>query len=277
MVCSTVSATRPAMRQPAAAAASGAAIGTLGGLIGLGGAEFRLPVLVALLGLPARAAVPMNLIVSLVTLLAALVGRSLSLPFGTVLPLMPEILGLIIGGMTSAVWGSGLLARLSDHRLSAVLALLLVAIGILLVIEALVPMQAHGLAPAGFAGRLLIAAVFGLVIGAVAALLGVAGGELLIPTFIFVFGAEVVTAGTASILVSIVLVITAIWRYGRLGMLPDRSSLQGIALPMGAGSIVGAVLGGLAVGLVAPSILKLILGAVLIVSAIKVFAKRPAH
>jgi hypothetical protein len=39
-----------------------AAIGTLGGLIGIGGIEFRLPVLVALLGMGPRAAMPMNLV-----------------------------------------------------------------------------------------------------------------------------------------------------------------------------------------------------------------------
>lgn len=60
---------------------SGAAIGTLGGLIGLGGAEFRLPVLVGLLGLTPRAAVPMNLVISLVTLAAALLSRGASLSF----------------------------------------------------------------------------------------------------------------------------------------------------------------------------------------------------
>jgi hypothetical protein len=35
-------------------------IGGLGGLIGLGGGEFRLPILVGLIGFAARAAVPMN-------------------------------------------------------------------------------------------------------------------------------------------------------------------------------------------------------------------------
>jgi uncharacterized protein len=35
-------------------------IGGIGGLIGLGGGEFRLPILVGLIGFAARAAVPMN-------------------------------------------------------------------------------------------------------------------------------------------------------------------------------------------------------------------------
>jgi hypothetical protein len=39
-------------------------IGGIGGLIGLGGGEFRLPILVGLIGFAARAAVPMNQILS---------------------------------------------------------------------------------------------------------------------------------------------------------------------------------------------------------------------
>lgn len=253
---------------------SGTAIGTLGGLIGLGGAEFRLPVLVGLLAMTPRAAVPMNLVISLVTLIAALLGRGASLSFAPLLLLWPAILGLVAGGVVSARWGSGVLSRLSDRRLSLVLAALLAAIGLLLVMEAFLPDHGQGLAPTDAVLRILIAGAFGLLIGAVAALLGVAGGELLIPTFIFVFGADVVTAGTASILVSLVLVPTALWRYGRLAMLPGREQIKAIALPMGGGSVVGALLGGLAVGLVAPAILKLVLGAVLIVSSVKVFAGR---
>src|SRR6202030_173981 len=43
-------------------------IGGLGGLIGLGGGEFRLPVLMHGIGFDARSAVPLNLLTSLVTL-----------------------------------------------------------------------------------------------------------------------------------------------------------------------------------------------------------------
>src|SRR6202049_4809707 len=50
-------------------------IGGIGGLIGLGGGEFRLPLLVGLIGFTARAAVPMNQILSLITLVTALVVR----------------------------------------------------------------------------------------------------------------------------------------------------------------------------------------------------------
>jgi uncharacterized protein len=51
-------------------------IGGLAGLVGLGGGEFRLPVMMYVVGYPARTAVPLNLAVSLITLTFALVVRS---------------------------------------------------------------------------------------------------------------------------------------------------------------------------------------------------------
>ncbi|MDR7415987.1 MAG: hypothetical protein QN193_03510 [Armatimonadota bacterium] len=54
----------------------GLAVGVLGGLIGLGGAEFRLPTPVGLLGYPVRQTIPPNLAVSLLTLAASLAVRS---------------------------------------------------------------------------------------------------------------------------------------------------------------------------------------------------------
>jgi uncharacterized protein len=50
-------------------------IAILGGLIGLGGAEFRLPVLAGSLGYSARKAIPLNLAVSLATIIASLLIR----------------------------------------------------------------------------------------------------------------------------------------------------------------------------------------------------------
>jgi hypothetical protein len=50
-------------------------IGGIRGLIGLGGGEFRLPLLVGLIGFTARGAVPMNQILSLITLITALIVR----------------------------------------------------------------------------------------------------------------------------------------------------------------------------------------------------------
>ncbi|MCK9472380.1 MAG: hypothetical protein M0Q17_01520, partial [Sulfurimonas sp.] len=50
-------------------------IGTLGGLIGLGGAEFRLPFLVGILKIDTLHAIILNLSISLVTVFFALIFR----------------------------------------------------------------------------------------------------------------------------------------------------------------------------------------------------------
>ena len=58
-------------------ALSGTLMGTLGGLIGLGGAEFRLPVLIGLFKLGTLEAVILNKAMSLVVVAAALLFRGL--------------------------------------------------------------------------------------------------------------------------------------------------------------------------------------------------------
>lgn len=54
----------------------GALVGVLGGLIGLGGAEFRLPVLVSIFNYRTLQAIIINLIVSLVTVTFSFIFRS---------------------------------------------------------------------------------------------------------------------------------------------------------------------------------------------------------
>ena len=71
------------------AALAGFLIGILGGLIGLGGAEFRLPVLIAVFGFIALEAVIMNKAVSLILVASALAFRGLAIPFDTVLSTWP--------------------------------------------------------------------------------------------------------------------------------------------------------------------------------------------
>ena len=64
-------------------------------------------------------------------------------------------------------------------------------------------------------GTVVVAAglVAGLGIGMVAALLGVAGGELLIPTIVILFGMDVKVAGSLSLCVSLPTMIVGFARY----------------------------------------------------------------
>ena len=223
-------------RPARAATAFGAAvpIAALGGLIGLGGAEFRLPVLVGPLGHPARRAVPLNLAVSLVTICASVAICSRSLSLAPVEPFLPAVLALITGAVATAVAGTALLHRLSDHRLERTILTLLVVIGVALVVEGFLPTDVTGFLPEHMAVRVAVGVAFGLGIGLVSSLLGVAGGEVIIPTFVFAYGADIKTAGTASLLVSLPTVAVGVARYAHRGGY-DRTALAGTVAPMGSG------------------------------------------
>ncbi len=92
-------------------------IAVLGGLIGLGGAEFRLPALVGLLRRSAHQAVPINLAVSLVTLVVSLIVRLRTLPALPLESLWVILAAMIAGAALTAYFGAGLTARLSPHAL----------------------------------------------------------------------------------------------------------------------------------------------------------------
>src|SRR5215813_14253365 len=92
-------------------------IGALAGLVGLGGGEFRLPVLMYVVGYPARTAVPLNLGVSLITLAFALVVRSSAVSVGALVPHLDEVVGLAIGGVASAFYGAGFVNAIKNEHL----------------------------------------------------------------------------------------------------------------------------------------------------------------
>jgi uncharacterized membrane protein YfcA len=260
-------------RSPLAALLYGAPIGFLGGLIGLGGAEFRLPVLAGVFGYAASRAVALNLAISLVTVVSALLIRGGTLSLTPVLGLLPVALAMIAGAVSAAFVGVTLVHTISERLLERFILVLLVGIGVALVVEAFLPQEASGFLPGGSSPivRLVVAALFGLFIGLVSSLLGVAGGELIIPTLVFVFGAGIKTAGTASLLISLPTVAVGVFRHRRLGPFADRADLTQTVAPMGAGSVVGAVAGGLFVGVIPAAALKFVLGTILIVSAVRIF------
>ncbi len=249
-------------------------IAMLGGLIGLGGAEFRLPVLAGPLGYSAKRAVPLNLAVSFITIIAAFMIRGQMLSLKTIGPLLPAIFSLIGGAVVAAFFGPSLAHKLSDDRLERVILILLLAIGLALIVESFLPQETGGLLPAALFWQVCAGIIFGLGIGLVSSLLGVAGGEMIIPTLVFAFGANIKTVGTASLLISFPTIAVGLFRYAKSGAFSDRRPLTETVAPMGIGSIIGAIIGGILVGIASVSVLKLMLGAILIISALRIFNKR---
>jgi uncharacterized membrane protein YfcA len=247
---------------------AGALIGTLGGLIGLGGAEFRLPVLIGLFRFRGLEAVILNKATSLVVVATALPFRASTVPFGAVVASWPIIVNLLAGSLAGAWVGAGWATRLKSETLYRVIAVLLVLIaGILLFAHDTVA----GSPP--FTGWALIVAgiIAGFVIGVIASFLGVAGGEFLIPTLVLLFGTDIKLAGSLSLAVSLPTMLVGFTRYS----MDDSFSVIGrnklFLLVMAAGSIVGTFIGGQSLGLVPNSILLPILAALLLASAIKVW------
>lgn len=245
-------------------------IGTLGGLIGLGGAEFRLPVLVSVFAYRAKRAVAINLAVSFVTVVSAFFTRITIVSAAHLIPIVSTISAMALASMLGAYLGSSYLHRANEHLLEKIIMALLIFISLLLTYEAFFPFASNRLAEGTFLNGLL-AAAFGIIIGIVSALLGVAGGELIIPTLILVFGVPIKLAGTASLLISILTIAVGVVKYYRIGYYDDRADLTGLVLPMGIGSILGAITGGLMMGFISSEALKLLLGVILMVSAVKMF------
>ena len=243
-------------------------IGTIGGLIGLGGAEFRLPLLISLFKFRALEAIILNKAMSLNVVASALPFRAGTIPFAEVAAHWSTIANLLAGSLLGAWLGAGWATRLSSRVLYRVLAVLLVMIAIALIAGhgpsvAAPPLQGAALIVAG------VAAGFG--IGVVAALMGVAGGELLIPTLVLLFGADIKLAGSLSLAVSLPTMIVGFARYSRDDAFAVLGQNKTFVLIMAVGSVVGTLIGGMLLGIVPEHVLLPILALILLISSIKVW------
>lgn len=247
---------------------SGALIGILGGLIGLGGAEFRLPLLIGLFGFAALQAVILNKAMSLIVVITALPARLLGVPISQIAPHWPIALNLLAGSLIGAWLGASWATRMRSSTLYRVLAILLVLIAITLVATHL----GH-LAPLTFSAPLRIGTgvVAGGLIGVVAALMGVAGGELLIPTIVLLFAVDIKVAGSLSLAVSLPTMLVAFARYSRDQSFVVLGDNVRFLVIMAGGSVTGTLIGGLLLGIIPPLALIPLLAGLLALSAVRVW------
>jgi uncharacterized membrane protein YfcA len=247
----------------------GAGIGILGGLIGLGGAEFRLPLLIGAFRFVALEAVIVNKAMSLIVVASALPFRTSTVSFDVIASHWTIIANLLAGSLIGAWVGASWATRLKSEALYRVLAALLVAIAIVLVVG-------HGTDGSGnpiFTGgvQLVIGIVAGFLIGVVASLMGVAGGELLIPTLILLFGADVRLAGSLSLAVSLPTMLVGFARYSRDSTFAVLGHNRWFVVIMATGSIVGSFIGAALLGIVPSAVLLPMLALILLISAVKVW------
>jgi len=128
-----------------------------------------------------------------------------------------------------------------------------------------------GIPPLAGAFQLVAGVAAGFGIGVVASLLGVAGGELLIPTLVLLFGIDLKLAGSLSLAISLPTILTGFTRYSADQSFAVVGQNRGFVLVMAIGPLFGAFLGGQLVGMVPAGLLLPLLAAILVISAIKVW------
>ncbi|MEL7669751.1 sulfite exporter TauE/SafE family protein [Methanobacterium sp.] len=254
--------------------AIGGPIGCLGGLIGLGGAEFRLPFLLKTFSKPAKKAVALNMLISLITVVSAIYFRMNNFDISVIVPQVLLMIAIIVGSTTGAYFGIGMLTKISDTLFKKVLLILLLIMGLLLISESFITFGSMGIMFGNLYIELIVAVFCGILIGIISSLLGVAGGEVIIPILILLFGIDVKLAGTMSLIISLPTMLVGITRHAKNKMYTEKSELSSLVLPMGIASIIGASIGAFLVIYAPSQLLKIILGALLIFTSIKILTEK---
>jgi uncharacterized protein len=146
---------------------------------------------------------------------------------------------------------------------------LLGVVAVLLVVEIVFKGHTSSALPDGVSIRVPAALFAGVLVGCVSSLLGVAGGEFIIPTLVILFGVDIRTAGTASVLISVPIVVAGVARHWLAGRFRSPSLWAYLVLPMSLGSAMGAVVGGYVASWAPTDALRIVLALILATSAIK--------
>jgi uncharacterized membrane protein YfcA len=146
--------------------------------------------------------------------------------------------------------------------------------GLLLISESFITFGSMGIIFSSLYIELIVAVICGVIIGIISSLLGVAGGEVIIPILILIFGIDVKLAGTMSLIISLPTIIVGITRHTRNKMYSNKSEISSLVVPMGISSIIGASIGAILVIYAPSELLKVILGALLIFTSIKIFTEK---
>lgn len=253
-----------------AAALIGLSVGVLGGLIGLGGAEFRLPLLISALGFPALEAVIVNKATSLIVVASGLYWRTQAVPLSDVLAQWPVMVTLLSGSLVGAWAGASWATRLGAGLYRVIAAALVVIALVLLVAHD--PKHATGIIDPWL--KTTVGILAGVVIGAVSSLLGVAGGELLIPTLVLLFGLDLKLAGSVSLAVSLPTMLVGFARYSQDQAFVVLRRHRSEVVAMAVGSMLGVAIGGRLVNVVPTAVLLPMLAGILLLSSIKVWRHR---
>lgn len=246
---------------------SGLMIGVVAGLIGVGGGEFRIPVLLQLLSIPPHQALPVNLLVGLFTVAMSLWKRTAIEPIPA--DLLTMAIAMVIGSLPGSYVGAFAAKKSSAELLKKILMVFLFVTGFRLIITPFFPISSNMV----FTGLTTLpsAVVIGFFIGIICGLLGVAGGEYRIPVLMFLFGLGLRSAGTISLFVSLPTIAVALAKHIKNGFFLKQDI--GISLSMGICSVIGAYYGAAFHDAINETLLKVFFGFILIAATVRMFVK----
>lgn len=248
----------------------GGIIGVLGGLVGLGGAEFRLPMLIYFFHLSALSAIILNKAMSLVVVAFALPFRFSTVPLSMLEENSNIILTILLGSLIGAWFGAGFALKMKSQSLYKIISLLLLFIAVVLFVENYTTHHSGSLFQNSLLNS-LFGVFLGTLIGAIAAILGVAGGELYIPTIILIYGVDIKLAGSLSLAISLPTMLVAFFRYSRDDSFKILFKMKSFTLIFAIGSIFGAYVGSLLLGTISTNILIPMLCLILLLSSYKIY------
>ena len=213
------------------------------------------------------------MIVSLVTVAASLCFRTGMQGASPLFTYYEAVTALALGSLAGAFVGSGLVARVDTHLLHRMVGGLLIALAAVMATHGLLP-HSESLAIGNGTLLFVLGTVCGFGIGMVGSMLGVAGGEMLIPALVLVYGANIKTAGTLALSVSLPMLLMTIWRLRRLPAARAVKTYCGFIALMATGSLLGAYIGSQLIGIAPEQALSVLLAVILLVSALKTFVKK---
>jgi len=250
----------------------GGLIGILGGLIGLGGAEFRLPLLVSWFRFRILDSIVINLIVSLVTVVFSFIFRTGLIHLDQIIFRTPLIVNILAGSLIGSYFGVRFTTGINEKTLKRTVIALLMGLSLVLIAHDFIyPRQNLQISPLP---KAFFAFAAGMVIGTVSSTLGVAGGELIIPTIILLYGIDIKLAGTLSLVISIPTIIVGLMRYKNKQKLVGSLLRSEFIASMSLGSICGALFGSYLLRYAPGSALQIILGVILLLSALHLASRK---
>ena len=252
------------VRTAAIAVTSGFVTGAAAGLIGVGGGEFRIPVLVQLLGFPMKLAGGVNLVIGLFTVLLGVFRRWGRHSWTHDDLVLMAIMGCVsVAGTALGAVGRG---KLPPRPLKWVVCVYLIAVGLWMLYETIAHVEHTFLVPSRV-GRWLLAASVAFAIAVASGVLGVAGGEMRIPALLYLFSVPIKEAGTLSLMVSVPTVAAGAVTDRVMGHIPNATLI--VAVLMGVASAVGVLFGAALLPHADPDVIKGLLGLILLLATVR--------